>query len=79
MSVDDNHDDDLTAAEQRLSEHLELLRASPPSAAPELIARIVQSARWQGPIRDPMVFVGVVVAAIGEAVVLLSGSLEDRQ
>jgi hypothetical protein len=77
MSVDDNQDDDLTAAERRLSEHLELLRASPPSAAPELIARIVQRARWQEPIRDPMVFVGVVVAAIGEAVVLLSGSAED--
>ncbi|MGN6168676.1 MAG: hypothetical protein ACTHQQ_10975 [Solirubrobacteraceae bacterium] len=72
MSVDD-HDDDLTPAELRLSEHLELLRASPPTAAPELIARIIQRARWQGAIRDPMVFTGVVVAAIGEALVLLSG------
>jgi hypothetical protein len=72
MSVGDNHDDDLTVAERRLSEHLELLRASPPSAAPELIARIVQRARWQGAIRDPMVFAGVVVAAVGEALVLLS-------
>ena len=72
MSVDD-HDDDLTPAERRLSEHLELLRASPPTAAPELIARIIQRARWQGGIRDPMVFAGVVVAAIGEALALLSG------
>jgi hypothetical protein len=77
MSVDDSHDDDLTAAERRLSEHLELLRASPPTAAPELIARIVQRARWQGPIREQMVFVGVVVAAIGEAVILLSGPPAD--
>jgi hypothetical protein len=38
-----------------------------------LIARIIQRARWQGTIRDPMVFAGVVVAAIGEALVLLSG------
>ena len=72
MSADD-HDDDLTPAERRLSEHLELLRASPPTAAPELIARIIQRARWQGTIRDPMVFAGAVVAAIGEALVLLSG------
>jgi hypothetical protein len=78
MSVDD-HDDDLTPAERRLSEHLELLRASPPTAAPELIARIVQRARWQGGIRDPMIFVGVVVAAIGEAVALLSGPQAGRQ
>jgi hypothetical protein len=72
MSVDD-HDDDLTPAERRLSEHLELLRASPPTAAPELIARIVQRARWQASIRDPMIFAGMVVAAIGEALALLSG------
>ena len=79
MSVDDNHDDDLTVAERRLSEHLELLRASPPTAAPELIARILQRARWQGPIRDPMIFVGVVAAAIGEALVLLAPPPEGNQ
>lgn len=78
MSVDD-HDDDLTPAELRLSEHLELLRASPPTAAPELIARIIQRARWQGAIRDPMIFTGVVVAAIGEALVLLSGPATGSQ
>jgi hypothetical protein len=79
MSVGDNDDDDLTVAERRLSEHLELLRASPPTAAPELIARILQRARWQGPIRDPMIFVGVVVAAIGEALVLLAPPPEGSQ
>ena len=79
MSVDDNHDDDLTVAERRLSEHLELLRASPPTAAPELIARIIRRARWQEPVRDPMVFVGVVVAAVGEALVLLSGPSAGSQ
>jgi hypothetical protein len=79
MSASDNSGDDLTVAERRLSEHLELLRASPPTAAPELIARIVQRARWQGAIRDPMVFVGVVVAAIGEALTLLSGSSAGGQ
>ena len=41
--------------------------------APELIARIIHRARWQAAIREPMVFVGVVVAAIGEAAALLSG------
>jgi hypothetical protein len=73
MSAGDNFDDDLTVVERRLSEHLELLRVSPPTAAPELIAQIVQRARWQSSIRDPIVFMVVVVAAIGDAVALLSG------
>ena len=73
MSDGENPADDLTVAERRLSEHLDLLRASPPIAAPELISRIVRRARWQRTLRDPLVFVGAVAVAIGEAVFLLSG------
>ena len=73
MSDGENPADDLTVAERRLSEHLELLRASPPTAAPELVTRILRRARWQSTIRDPLVFVGAVAVAISEAVFLLSG------
>ncbi len=66
--------DELSPAEQRLSEHLELLRADPPTAAPELITRIVRTARWQVAIRDPLVLVGAVATALGESVRLLLGA-----
>lgn len=67
-------DEDLTPAERRLSEHLELLRSSPPTAAPDLIAGILRRARWQIAIRDPLIFLGAVSAAIVEGLTLLSGS-----
>jgi hypothetical protein len=73
MSEGDYPADDLTLAERRLSEHLELLRASPPIAPPELIARIVRRARWQRSIRDPLLFAGMVALAMTEGLALLSG------
>ncbi len=74
MSGAGNTDEDLTPAERRLSEHLELLRSNPPATAPELIARILRSARWQIAIRDPLIFVGAVSAAMAEGLSLLSGT-----
>jgi hypothetical protein len=68
-----NPTDDLTAAERRLYEHLELLRSGAPTAGPELIPRIVRRARWQQTIRDPLIFVGAVALAINEGLSLLSG------
>ena len=73
MSDGENLANDLTVAERRLSEHLELLRSGPPIAAPELITGIVRRARWQRTIRDPLVFVGAVAVGIGESLSLLSG------
>ncbi len=79
MSAGENPPDELTVAERRLCEHLELLRASPPTARPELITRIVRQARWQRTIRDPLVFMETVAVAIGEAVALLANpSAGDR-
>ncbi len=69
-----NGDEELTPAERRLSEHLELLRSSPPTTAPDLIAGILRRARWQTAVRDPLIFVGVVSAAIIESLTLLSSS-----
>lgn len=71
MSDGEDPVDDLSPAEGRLSEHLELLRANPPTAAPELIGRIIRTVRWQRAIRDPLVLVGAVASAIGESLRLL--------
>ena len=79
MSAPSNADDDLTPAERRLWDHLELLRSQPPAAGPELIPRIVRSARWQIAIRDQVLFVGAVAMAISEGFSLLCGpSAGDR-
>ena len=63
--------DDLTPAERRLDHHLQLLRASPPTATPSLVPRVIRGVRWQRAVRDPLVFVGAVAAALAESVSLL--------
>lgn len=74
MSADETPAD-LTPAERRLVEHLELLRASPPGATPQLVPRVIRGVRWQRAIRDPLLFVGAVAAALVEgASVLLKPS-----
>ena len=74
MSADETPAD-LTPAERRLAEHLELLRASPPSATPQLVPRVIRGVRWQRAIRDPLLLVGAVAAALVEgASVLLKPS-----
>ena len=74
MSADETPAD-LTPAERRLVEHLELLRASPPGATPQLVPRVIRGVRWQRAIRDPLLFVGAVAAALVEgASVLLNPS-----
>ena len=78
MNAGDFPVDDLTPAERRLTRHLEVLRISPPSAGPELVPRVIRSVRWQRAIRDPLVLVGTVAAAIAEGVGLLFNRSEGR-
>ncbi len=66
MNAGDSTADELTPAERRLSEHLELLRSSPPIVAPGLVPRVLRGVRWQRAIRDPLVLVGAVAAAVAE-------------
>ncbi len=63
--------DDLTPAERRLAHHLQLLRSSPPTATPSLVPRVIRGVRWQRAVRDPLVFVGAVAAALTESLDLL--------
>jgi hypothetical protein len=71
MNAGDSPADDLTPAERRLAQHLELLRATPPTGAPELVPRVIRRVRWQQAIRGPLVLVGAVAAAIAEGAGLL--------
>lgn len=58
--------DDLTPAEHRLTQHLEVLRTSAPESPPFLVARVIRGVRWQRAIRDPLVLVGAVAGAVAE-------------
>jgi hypothetical protein len=78
MNAGDPPADDLTPAERRLAQHLELLRASPPIGAPGLVSRVIRGVRWQRAIREPLVLVGAVAAALRDGLGLLFGRPEDR-
>ena len=71
MNAGDSSADELTPAERRLSEHLELLRASPPTGAPQLVATVSRGVRWQRAVREPLVLVGAVATALLDGLGLL--------
>lgn len=71
MNAGDPPGDELSPAERRLTQHLERLRASPPTAAPQLVARVIRGVRWQRAIREPLVLVGAVATAVLESLRLL--------
>ncbi len=64
-------DDEPTVAERALATHMELLRASPPSPGPGIVARIVHTARWQRALRRPVLALGAVAAAALDAIRIL--------
>lgn len=66
-------------AENRLAEHLELLRVDQPSQGDSLARRILRRARWQRAVRTPAVvtarLLGAMVSAAGG---LLGGRARRR-
>jgi hypothetical protein len=78
MNAGDSPADDLTPAERSLDQHLELLRARPPIGAPGLVPRVIRGVRWQRAVRDPLLLVGAVAAALRDGLGLLFGRSEDR-
>lgn len=70
MSADETGEE-FTPAERRLAEHLELLRSSPPITTPQLVPRVIRGVRWQRAVRDPLLLVGAVAAALLEGVGVL--------
>jgi hypothetical protein len=78
MNAGDPPADELTPAERGLAQHLELLRASPPVGEPGLVPRVIRGVRWQRAIREPLLLVGAVAAALADGLGLLFGRPEDR-
>ncbi|MGH2960772.1 MAG: hypothetical protein ACRDL3_01055 [Solirubrobacterales bacterium] len=56
-------EDQPTAAEERVSGLLELLRGEPLDAPASLTDAVVRTARWQRAVRGTLVLIGEVVAA----------------
>jgi hypothetical protein len=63
-------------AQERLDEHLELLRAEDPGPGRSLAPRIVRTARWQRALRAP---VQVAAAVVGAVIDALSGLMGGRR
>jgi hypothetical protein len=78
MNEGDPPADELTPAELRLTQHLELLRASPPTGAPQLVATVIRGVRWQRAVREPLGLVGVVATAVFDGLTLLFGPRAGR-
>jgi hypothetical protein len=62
----------LTPAEQRLREHLLLLRDTPEAPA-SLAGRVLHTARWQHTLRPPLFAVAHLAAAAADAIRLILG------
>ena len=54
MNAGDPPADELTPAERRLTQHLQLLRDSPPSGAAQLTTTVIRGVRWQRAVREPI-------------------------
>jgi hypothetical protein len=74
MSADDSPPP--SPAQERLDEHLELLRVDDPSPGRSLAPRIVRTARWQRALRAP---VQVAAAVVGAVIDALSGLVGGRR
>ncbi len=69
-----NPEPDAPAAERRLDEHLELLRASPPAPGTDLVPHVMRRARWQGLVRAPLRVVGMIGVAFVQGLATLLGT-----
>ncbi len=63
--------EELTPAQERLREHLGVLRGNAPKPDPSLIERVGRAARWQRVVRTPLRAAGMLAAALGEGIVVL--------
>lgn len=64
--------EDQSPAEQRLSEHLQLLQADPPQGSPQIVALVVRRARWQRMLRQPLLAIAALTASIADALRMLT-------
>ena len=62
-----------SAADERLDQHFDLLRADTPQGSTELTRRVVQRARWQRALRAPLRAVASLLGAAFHGVAGLAG------
>lgn len=60
-------------AEQRLQEHLLVLREEPPRPSQALTTRIVRHARWQRVVREPLRAAGRLLSAAVSGFAVVTG------
>jgi hypothetical protein len=73
VSVPGVPDEELSAAERRLVEHLEIVKASPPQGGQALVRQVVRKARWQRALRQPLQVIGTIAAAVVDSLAGLLG------
>lgn len=78
MSGHGDRSDELTAAEQRLYEHLDVLRECAPHAPATMTRRVIQTARWQQAVRGPLLSIGALAATVAHALRLLLKPPDSR-
>ena len=68
----------MSLAEDRLQEHLAVVRDDPPEPSTALTVRVVRAARWQRVVRGPLVLAAQLAAAVADGVSLLLGRRPRR-
>ena len=79
MSIPSAPDEELSAAERRLVEHLEIVKASPPQSGQALVRRVVRRARWQRALGEPLQVIGSIAAALVDGLAGLFGIRRGRR
>ena len=66
-------DEPRSPADDRLDEHLQLLRVGAPTGDQALAARIARTARWQGAVRTPLRAAASLLGAAAHGLAVLVG------
>ncbi len=74
MKGDHVNPEHASRAEERLSEHLAVLRSDPPRSEQALVPRVVRAARWQAALRGPLLAVGRLASALRSGFLGLLGT-----
>lgn len=70
--------DDLSPAERKLAEHLQVIRDAPVEPSRALAPRVVRTARWQRAVRRPLQAVGRLAAAVADGLAIAVGLRSRR-
>jgi len=68
-----NADGDRSPVEDRLDEHMEMLRRDPPTGGTALAVRVGRRARWQAALRRPLGAAALLLGAAVHGLAILVG------